>query len=70
MRAGARWPALLADRLRRVAGALRVIAGAPDYERYLAHVRRRHPGAAPLSREEFARRRERDRYDKPGSRCC
>ena len=55
---------------RRAASVLRVVIGAPDYERYLAHVARRHPGTTPLSREEFARDALARRYDRPGSRCC
>ena len=50
--------------------ALRAVVGAPDYARYLAHMRAKHPDATPLSREEFARERERARYEGPGSRCC
>jgi len=49
---------------------LRVIIGVPDYARYLAHQRSKHPDATPLSREEFARERERARYEGTGSRCC
>jgi uncharacterized short protein YbdD (DUF466 family) len=53
------------------AGAIvRRIIGAPDYERYLAHVARRHPGTTPLDREAFARDALARRYDRPGSRCC
>jgi uncharacterized short protein YbdD (DUF466 family) len=33
-------------------------------------MRRHHPAAAPMAREEFIRQRLVDRYDKPGSRCC
>ena len=54
----------------RALGALRTIVGAPDYARYLAHQRAMHPNATPLSREEFARERERARYEGTGSRCC
>ena len=54
----------------RAASVLRCVIGAPDYERYLAHVTRRHPGTPPLSREEFARDALSRRYDRPGSRCC
>ena len=56
--------------LRRAARAARLVAGAPDYERYLAHVRRCHPQAVPLTRDAYARDRERARYDRPGARCC
>jgi uncharacterized short protein YbdD (DUF466 family) len=54
----------------RLGVALRAIVGAPDYARYLAHQRAKHPDATPLSREEFARERERARYEGTGSRCC
>ena len=60
----------LADRLARVGAVLRTVAGAPDYERYVAHVRAHHPGDVPLSRDEFARRRMAERYEKAGSKCC
>ena len=56
--------------LRRAAAVLRAFLGAPDYERYLAHVRRHHPGAPPLGREEFVRQRLEARYGRPGARCC
>jgi uncharacterized short protein YbdD (DUF466 family) len=54
----------------RLGVALRAIVGAPDYARYLAHQRAHHPNATPLSRREFARERERARYETPGGRCC
>ena len=55
---------------RRVAAVLRAMIGVPDYERYVAHMRAAHPGAAPLAREEFWRACQDDRYSRPGSRCC
>lgn len=58
------------DLVRRTAAVVRRVIGAPDYERYVAHVKARHPGERPLSREEFWRERLRARYEKPGSRCC
>jgi uncharacterized short protein YbdD (DUF466 family) len=54
----------------RAASVLRRVIGAPDYERYLAHVARCHPDATPLSRDEFSRDALARRYDRPGSRCC
>ena len=60
----------IARRLRAAARVLRMILGAPDYERYAAHVRRHHPGRVPLSREAFVRERLEARYSRPGSRCC
>ena len=59
-------PSLIA----RISRAMRVMIGVPDYARYLAHQRTAHPDATPLSREEFARERERARYEGTGSRCC
>ncbi|HEX6534496.1 MAG TPA: YbdD/YjiX family protein [Gemmatimonadaceae bacterium] len=61
---------LLLERLTSMARAVRAVLGAPDYDRYLAHLARRHPDAVPLSRAEFLRDRLRKRYDEPGSRCC
>ena len=58
------------DFLHRAAAMLRIVIGAPDYDRYLAHLSSRHPGATPLSRDEFARDALARRYDRPGSRCC
>ena len=60
----------LGARLRRAAAALHRILGAPDYEAYLAHHARHHAGTPPLSRDEFVRRRQEERYSRPGSRCC
>jgi uncharacterized short protein YbdD (DUF466 family) len=54
----------------RAAAAIRRIVGAPDYERYVEHVRRCHPGVAPLAREAYLRDALARRYDRPGSRCC
>jgi uncharacterized short protein YbdD (DUF466 family) len=54
----------------RLTRAVRAIIGAPDYARYLAHLRARHPDTTPLSREQFARERERARYEGTGGRCC
>ncbi|MEP7088159.1 MAG: YbdD/YjiX family protein [Gemmatimonadota bacterium] len=60
----------MAARLARAVVAVRTMIGAPDYARYLAHQRTRHPDVTPLSREAFARERERARYEGTGSRCC
>ena len=56
--------------LRRIGTALRQILGAPDYERYVAHVIARHPGAVPVAMDEFYRSRLEERYNKPGAKCC
>ncbi len=60
----------LRERLRAVGEITRRIIGAPDYERYVAHMRRCHPGERPLTRAEFSRLRLEEKYSKPGSRCC
>jgi uncharacterized short protein YbdD (DUF466 family) len=63
MRRARRW-------LRAGAAAARAVLGAPDYERYLAHMRERHAGATPLDRAEYLRQRLEARYSRPGARCC
>jgi len=63
-------PARWRLRLAALARALHRILGAPDYDAYLAHHRRAHPGEPPLPRDEFARRRLEERHTRPGSRCC
>ena len=57
-------------RLTLMAQVIRRIIGAPDYERYLAHLRTCHPAESPLSREAFAHDALARRYNQPGSRCC
>ncbi len=54
----------------RWASALRAIAGVPDYECYLSHMRARHTGDRIMTETEFNLTRMRERYDRPGSRCC
>jgi uncharacterized short protein YbdD (DUF466 family) len=56
--------------LRRCAAVLRAIVGVPDYERYAAHMRARHPDAVLLSPREFFMVRQSERFEKPGGRCC
>jgi uncharacterized short protein YbdD (DUF466 family) len=60
----------LRTNLRTIGDVTRRIIGAPDYERYLAHMRRHHPHTRPLDRAEFARQRLEEKYSRPGSRCC
>jgi uncharacterized short protein YbdD (DUF466 family) len=59
-----------ADLFTRAAWVIRRVLGAPDYERYLAHVQHAHPGITPLSRETFLREAMARKFEKPGSRCC
>ncbi|OLL74959.1 hypothetical protein Ae168Ps1_3356c [Pseudonocardia sp. Ae168_Ps1] len=49
---------------------MRELAGERDYERYLEHRARHHPGAPVLSERAFWRERT-DRQDRvPSARCC
>jgi uncharacterized short protein YbdD (DUF466 family) len=66
----ARSLAALRERVRRAGKVLRTIIGAPDYDRYVAHMETSHPGCVVLSRDEFARQRLDARYSRPGNRCC
>ena len=54
----------------RLASALRAIMGVPDYERYVRHMRARHPGLPLLSPTELFAARQRDRFERPGGKCC
>ena len=50
---------------------MRLMVGMPDYERYVAHVQRVHPGQTPMSYEEFFRNRQDARYGGRGRvGCC
>ncbi|MBX3698254.1 MAG: YbdD/YjiX family protein [Dokdonella sp.] len=44
--------------------------GVPDYETYVAHVRRHHPERSPMSYEAFFIERQNARYKGGGGRCC
>jgi uncharacterized short protein YbdD (DUF466 family) len=55
---------------KKILRALRLVIGAPDYERYVEHLRAHHPEQRRLTREEFADQRMNDRYSRPGARCC
>jgi uncharacterized short protein YbdD (DUF466 family) len=56
--------------LARAAWVVRRLIGAPDYDRYAAHMRACHPHAPLLSRDAFGRDVLARRYERPGSRCC
>jgi uncharacterized short protein YbdD (DUF466 family) len=60
----------LVVRLTGIARAMRAVLGAPDYERYVEHVRVAHPGCTVMSRDEFMKERMENRYNRPGSKCC
>jgi uncharacterized short protein YbdD (DUF466 family) len=49
----------------------RLMCGIPDYDGYVAHLRRHHPDRAVPSYEEFFRQRQDARYGRNGNaRCC
>lgn len=51
----------------------RLMVGVPDYEAYVAHVRKTHPDTEPMTYEAFFRDRQQARYGgdgKGGFRCC
>ena len=56
---------------RRFVAALHALAGVGDYERYLSHLKAKHPGALVPSRGAFFRSRQAARFAK-GTRppCC
>lgn len=56
--------------VRRVPGVVREVVGAPDYERYLEHHARCHPGAAPLDRRGFYAEFVSRRFGPGPTRCC
>ena len=63
-------PMTFAKRLAFFRQAVRRIIGAPDYEVYLAHHRRAHPDATPMTEKEFFRFAIERRYSRAGPRCC
>jgi uncharacterized short protein YbdD (DUF466 family) len=49
-----------------------LMVGIPDYDTYAEHRRRFHPGEPFMTREEFFRERQENRYGGKGRafRCC
>jgi uncharacterized short protein YbdD (DUF466 family) len=64
-RTGGRWFRLS----RTILSQVRQVAGMPDYEAYLEHVRADHPGMTPISEREFFERYVRARIGGV-TRCC
>lgn len=48
---------------------LREATGDDAYERYLDHHRAHHPGQAPLTRRDYYRQQQENKWSKV-SRCC
>lgn len=63
-------PPHAASLVARALAVLRRIIGVPDYDAYLAHMRADHPAGIVLTRDEFTHERMRDKYNRPGQRCC
>ncbi|AVS86091.1 DUF466 domain-containing protein [Paracidovorax avenae] len=57
---------------RYLAQSLRLMVGLPDYDAYLTHQERTHPGEPVMSYAEFFRDRQDARYGGKGriGRCC
>jgi uncharacterized short protein YbdD (DUF466 family) len=56
--------------VRQSSRVLRQVVGAPDYERYLEHHARSHPGEAPLSRRAYYADFVSWRFGPGPTRCC
>ena len=48
----------------------RLAVGVPDYDTYVAHLRRVHPDAPVPTYAEFFDERQKARFGGTGSRCC
>jgi uncharacterized short protein YbdD (DUF466 family) len=59
----------IANELRRAWQYLRQVTGDDAYERYVAHHGERHPGETLLTREQYFRQRQDEKWSKI-SRCC
>jgi uncharacterized short protein YbdD (DUF466 family) len=49
---------------------VRQIAGMPDYQAYIEHAERCHPGQRVLTEREFYERHLESRYGDGATRCC
>ena len=56
--------------LRRIVSTVRAVAGMPDYEAYVAHLRRCHPERAVPSERAFYDDYVTTRYGDGPTRCC
>ena len=54
----------------RLIETLRLMVGVPDYARYVAHRRERHPGEPVLTRAEFVAASQQRRFTADKPRCC
>jgi uncharacterized short protein YbdD (DUF466 family) len=61
---------VLAGLLSGLLRGLKAVAGMPDYDAYLVHLRRCHPGMRAPSEREYYAEYLRARYDDGPTRCC
>lgn len=52
---GSAWLSGLKETAKKVVQTCRLMVGIQDYDYYLHHMRTKHPGSSPLSREDFYR---------------
>lgn len=60
---------MIATELKRAWSYVREVTGDDAYERYLAHHAQSHPDQPPLTREQYFRQRQDEKWSKI-SRCC
>ena len=60
----------LAQAGRYLGQSMRLMVGLPEYDTYLAHMEREHPGKPVMSYEEFFRERQEARYGSGRSGGC
>ena len=60
----------LSSRTRALAALVRRIAGMPDYEAHVEHLRTAHPDRPLPTRREYFERFVSERYSGTGTRCC
>ncbi|MEO8200347.1 MAG: YbdD/YjiX family protein [Gemmatimonadota bacterium] len=56
--------------LRRIQETIRRVAGMPDYDRYVEHLRNHHPESPVPGRREYFEQFVNARYGNGSSRCC
>ncbi|WP_280419589.1 YbdD/YjiX family protein [Nocardia carnea] len=56
--------------VRTVGWYLDSVVGGQDYQRYVAHMRRVHPGKPIADKSAYWRERYADAERNPGARCC
>ena len=60
---------MIGTELRQFWRYVRQVSGDDAYERYLAHHRATHPDQSPLTREQYFRKSQDEKWSKV-SRCC